>query len=276
MRCLLWLACTGPLLLVGCGKDSASLSDIKEWLMAFPNPSAHPNDPVLARMGDNVVRASEFRSYVQSRLGLLGPRAATTDRRQWLEQLLYEKATDRLAREAGVQIDPAKRLMLAEMEHGYLMSAFIKQIPLSDDEMRAYYQIHAREFIPPEAMISHVRVGSPAQARKIRALLEKGKSVPGMQRNKVSQTPSPRNLSGIQFVNAVFALKPGQVAGPLQTRWGFEMVRREVLPPSSALPFEAVKEQVRARAQAAKLVAIYSHTRSTQKLEVDEKLLNSL
>ncbi len=109
--------------------------------------------------------------------------------------------------ELGVQLDSAQLQILEQMEYGFLISAYSKQFPVTEADMRSYYLLHSKEFVSDEVMVTHVSVSSPSRASQIRTLLEKGKPVPGIKKDKVARKPKPGKMMDYQFINAIFCVE---------------------------------------------------------------------
>jgi hypothetical protein len=194
------------LLMSGCVKDGPNTTDFKEWLLACPNPfEAHPDGPVIARGGDVVVRASEFRRWVQGTTGGRIPVDIPVEtRRRVLDQVLYRKVVTKIGKEAGVQMNPLALQTVENLQFTYLMSALIHSLPASDEEMRSYYHLHAKEILPSEVLVSRILLKSLAQAQKAQALLKKGRPAPGLLKDQFS--PTDRGRMDPEVARVIFAL----------------------------------------------------------------------
>ena len=139
---------------------------------------------------------------------------------------------------------------------------------VSDEELKNHYQSNIDRYrTPEERRASHILIPAGAQAgaddkakSKAQAedLLKQIKSSPGKfaeLAKKFSKDPGSsekggdlgffgRGLMVKPFDDAVFALKVGELAGPVETQYGYHIIRLDAIKPSEATPFEAVKQQI--------------------------------
>ena len=139
---------------------------------------------------------------------------------------------------------------------------------VTDEELKDYYQANIERYrTPEERRASHILIPAAANAgaedkAKARAqaedLLKQVKSAPGTFAElaaKFSKDPGSaekggdlgffgRGLMVKPFDEAVFALKVGELAGPVETQYGYHIIRLDAIKPQQATPFEAVKQQI--------------------------------
>ncbi len=139
---------------------------------------------------------------------------------------------------------------------------------VTDEELKNYYQANIERFrTPEERRASHILIAAAASASaedKARAkaqaedLLKQIKSSPGKFAElaaKYSKDPGSaekggdlgffaRGLMVKPFDDAVFALKVGELAGPVETQYGYHIIRVDAVKPSQTTPFDAVKQQI--------------------------------
>jgi peptidyl-prolyl cis-trans isomerase D len=138
---------------------------------------------------------------------------------------------------------------------------------VTDEELKNHYQANIERYrTPEERRASHILIPAPASASaedKARAkaqaedLLKQIKSSPGKFAGlaaKFSKDPGSaekggdlgffgRGLMVKPFDAAVFA--PGwRLAGPVETQYGYHIIRLDALKPPQTTPFEAVKQQI--------------------------------
>ncbi|HKQ24151.1 MAG TPA: SurA N-terminal domain-containing protein [Burkholderiales bacterium] len=139
---------------------------------------------------------------------------------------------------------------------------------VTDEELKNYYQANIERYSSPEERrASHILIPAPASAGaadKAKAkdqaedLLKQIRSAPGKFAElaaRFSKDPGSaekggdlgffgRGLMVKPFDDAVFALKVGELAGPVETQYGYHIIRLVEIKPSHATPFEAVKKQI--------------------------------
>jgi peptidyl-prolyl cis-trans isomerase C len=145
--------------------------------------------------------------------------------------------------------------------------------PVTEAQVRAYYASHLRELeIPDRVRLSHilVRVPRPSpegqrqearqRAERILERVRHGEDFEKLARELSEDDETsrlggrlpetPRGVFEPDFEAQVFALRPGQVSGVIESRFGFHIVRLEEKIPGRLPPFEEVKDAVRARVSA--------------------------
>ena len=158
---------------------------------------------------------------------------------------------------------------------------------VTDEELKNYYQANIERYrTPEERRASHILIPAPASAgaeEKSRAktqaeeLLKQIRSSPGKFAElaaKFSKDPGSaekggdlgffgRGLMVKPFDDAVFALKVGELAGPVETQYGYHIIRLDAIKPSQATPFEAVKQQIADEVRKPKLGRAYAEAADT-------------
>ncbi|RMG48943.1 MAG: hypothetical protein D6718_00725 [Acidobacteria bacterium] len=148
--------------------------------------------------------------------------------------------------------------------------AVASTIDISDEEIEAYYQQNRDQYKRPEQRRARhilVRVEPDAdeaaieearrKAQAIRERIDAGEDFAALAR-KLSEDEGTRDKGGDlgffargqmvpAFEEAVFGMSPGEVAGPVRTRYGFHVIRLEEVQEEGLQPLEEVKEQIRAQ-----------------------------
>ena len=145
--------------------------------------------------------------------------------------------------------------------------AFTAKVPLTDAEVRDYYEANAQRFeIPKTVEASHILIRLPADAdaaavqaaeRRIQDVLKlarEGKDFGDLAR-QYSEDEGTRNQGGslgafpreamIQpFADVAFGLPPGQVSDPVRTRFGLHLIKVSKVNEGRSRSFEEVKPEI--------------------------------
>lgn len=158
----------------------------------------------------------------------------------------------------------------AMSEFSYLVftpEALSETVAVDDAEIAAYYEKNSAEFIEPEmAKARHIlfKAGDgasadeieSAKARAMQAMLRArdGEDFAGLAR-ELSEGPSapqggdlgwfPRGAMVEPFETAAFALKPGEISDPVQTRFGWHVIKVEDRREVGAKTLEEAKDDIR-------------------------------
>jgi peptidyl-prolyl cis-trans isomerase C len=239
--------------------------------------------PVVAKVGNDTITADEFKKRLDETSPFLRARYNTVERKkEFLESLIRNELLAQEAARQGLDKSPAvkeqvKRAMIQELIKKQLDEKLAgNDIP--DSELKGFYDSHVEDFVKPErARVYHILIPAKdakekAQAqKKAEALLKdinertkKGEvnafQAAAMKESKdatsapmggdlrfVSKDELTRSYSA-QLANAAFDLKsPGEVAGPIDTPAGVELVKMQIKTPSVNRSFEESKEGIRGR-----------------------------
>jgi peptidyl-prolyl cis-trans isomerase SurA len=180
--------------------------------------------------------------------------------------------TDDMLRQAlaGEGLDiPAYRARLRKdfESHLLLMSKVGNRVKVGDDDVKAYYQAHAKEFageeevklrlilfaVPPGAAAAEeerARVAGEAALVRVAA----GEEFADLAR-QLSQGPGAsaggdlgwvrRGTMPLELERAAFALQPGATSALVRARTGFVIFKCEDRKASKVPPFEEVKDRIR-------------------------------
>lgn len=258
----------------------------------------------MAKVGDSIITLSDFKSRLQDTPAAYQQYAATPEgRRQFLNLLVREKVLLVESRKAGMQndenyhkaVDRFKKKwerdlkdyqdsLLIEM---YLARLRAKEITVTDDAARRYYDDHAADFTHPvEIQASHILVRTPEEAEQVLARLKSGESFEALAR-AVSMDPPTAARGGKlapftkgslmpEFENAVFALKDGQVSGVVKSPFGYHIIKRMSQKRLPARSFEAAKEDILNRLQREKFDQWVTQAQSSLGVQIDDKALASV
>lgn len=221
-------------------------------------------DPVIAKVGKLSITQSEFhrklaevapeyQNYVQTRQG----------RRQFLDVLIREKMILATASDSGVQKSAEYGRQLAELKaeaeerlkegREYLLTQLWlddlrKQgvVSVSDAEVRQYYQEHPNEITvrhillstPEEAfsVLKAARRGGFQQLAKTKSLDAETASAGGLMRPAIYGEVIP------ELEDVVFKTKLGEVVGPVRSKFGYHVLRKES---ERRLPFSQAEDRIR-------------------------------
>ncbi|MBQ4432097.1 MAG: peptidylprolyl isomerase [Synergistaceae bacterium] len=136
------------------------------------------------------------------------------------------------------------------------MREIIKDIAVSDDEARKFYDDNPAMFKQPERVRAlHILVSDDATLAKVQEELKAGKSFdavakeysidPGSAANGGDLGEFPRGVMVPEFEKVAFDLKnPGDVSEPVKSQFGWHIIKLEEHIPESPMPFEQVKPRI--------------------------------
>ncbi|TBH20085.1 peptidylprolyl isomerase [Thermus thermamylovorans] len=179
-----------------------------------------------------------------------------------------EEALLQALREAGVPGLEAYRALLAEaLALEALEGHYRSRLQASPAALRALWLLSPEFRHPALYCARHILLPTLEAAQEARARLEGGEAFAQMAR-ELSQDPGSKEAGGDlgcapegtyipPFERALLALKPGEVSGPVESRFGFHLILLERVVPPGRYPLEGVEEALKAQVEAlawAKLV----------------------
>lgn len=232
------------------------------------------DDDIVAKIGNKKITVSEFNKLI----GYLDP-----ERQQMIEsnpelkatlltQLVQSMVISDLAKKKGFDKRPEIVQQIKFFSDSFLSTEYLKKevvqkISIPESELKQYYDSHQEEFKTPEMVWARhilVRVASGASEEDKKKALEKAKDIVkkiqgGEEFEKLAGEFSddqgtkskggdlgffPRGRMVKTFEDAVFALKPGEVSDPLETQFGYHIIKAEEQKEPSIEPFDTAKGKI--------------------------------
>ena len=212
---------------------------------------------VIAVVDGREVTESHLVSLVQS-LGQNAARfAGEGGRKQLVEELITQELFYSDAIANGLDKD-AEFLAAAENMYNtllkqYALSKLLGTVTVSDEEAESYFNDHKDTFKSgPSARASHILVDSKEQAEAILEEINGGLSFEEAA-SKYSSCPSRERGGDLgefgkgqmvpEFENAVFNMKAGEVSAPIQTQFGYHIIKVASINEGEDAKFEDVKDR---------------------------------
>jgi len=220
---------------------------------------------VVARVNGKALTAQDV-DFALGRLPGDGPAAVTSEKRvmalQWLidQELLIQR---------GVEIglldsDLTVRKAIAGAMIDSVVASVLAQEP-TEEELHAFYTSHAAVFaVPARVHVQHISCSgngdlntAQEQAGRASVAIARGMSFPEARERygEEDSVPLPdtllplgvlRRLLGPTLTDAVLAMQAGDISPPLRSPAGYHILRLVELQPEHLLPYEAVRQEVRA------------------------------
>lgn len=175
-----------------------------------------------------------------------------------LEQLVDQTLLAEAAREAGIDQRPTVAVQLRTQQRAILADAYLSEQALervSEDKIAALYQERYVEAEPVEEVnAAHILVESEEKAEDLRAELDAGADFAELaEEHGTDGTASrggelgwfTRDEMVPAFADAVFAMEPGSIAGPVETDFGYHLIKLNERRPRPAPPLEEVEDDLR-------------------------------
>ena len=110
------------------------------------------------------------------------------------------------------------------------------RIKITDEEIQAYFAANQEAYAVEEQIkVSHILVDSAEEAQEIRRMLSQGKEFADLAKER-STDPGSKDQGGDlglvgrgemveEFEQAAFALQPGQISDPVESEYGFHIIK---------------------------------------------------
>lgn len=216
-------------------------------------------DPVVGTVNGAEIRMSDV-----VRIKNADPRLAQAPLKAVYPMLLDNLIREQLLAEAGrkdnLGKDPEVQLAMKNAEtriiaQTYALRQTIKQV--TDQQAQSRYNELKKEYKPVEEIRArHILVASYDDANALLADLKAGKKFEELAAEK-SKDPGAQNGGDLgffrkddmvpEFSDVAFKLKPGQVSQPVQTQFGWHVIKVEEKRMSKAPDFDQVKDDIKGR-----------------------------
>jgi len=193
--------------------------------------------------------------------------------REVLFQAAKKKALDKNA-DIATQIDLARQAVLIQA----FIEDFVKSHPIKDEDLKSQYDQGRAQMGDNEYKARHILVEKEDVARTVLAELKKGGDFnklakehskdPGSKDNGGDLDWGPAGRYVKPFGDALKALKKGETTEvPVQTQFGWHVIKLDDVRPVKAPTFDEVKENLNKRAQQEQVAKFVQDLRSKAKVE---------
>jgi len=243
---------------------------------ASPTESAD----VVATVNGKPIDKSEFELYLQNVQQQSQREVTEAEKSQILDQFIGMKLAAEAAEKSGVakQAKVEDQLSLARMnvivDAG--LQKYLEENPVTDAELKPEYDAQVAQ-MPREYHARHILVEDKATADAITKDLQGGADFAktAKEKSKDSSANSGGDLGWFTldtmvkpFGDAVSALQPGQLsAEPVQSQFGWHVIKLEGSRAAAAPAFEEVKDRVKMIVQRKKLQSYLDELRKGAKIE---------
>jgi peptidyl-prolyl cis-trans isomerase C len=260
------VALLAPLVLAACNKAAAPAPEATGERVATVNGKALPK--------------SQFDLYVANMNRQTGREMPEDQKGQLLDQYISMQLAADEAEKAGIEKDQKVRDQLALARLQVLVDAglqkYLEAHPVQESELRPEYDAQVAA-LPREYHARHILVDDQAAAVAITKELKGGADFAKIaaKRSKDSSSKSGGDLGWFTldtmvkpFADAVKTMQPGQLTEqPVQSQYGWHVIKLEESRATSAPPFDEVKDRVKMIVQRKKLQAHLEDLRKAAKVE---------
>lgn len=245
--------------------DASSISEIERAVSGGSAPAPElPDDlsleTVMATVGDTEITLGQL---LVARQGLPGEFQQLPDEillQALIEQVANQSLLANAAREAELDQKPAVQIALENQERAVLAGAYLAEAigeRVNEETVEAYYNEHFAEAEPvKQVRAAHILVEDEETAKEIKAKLDEGGDFAALAGEFGTDATASRggDLGWFShedmvppFADAAFAMEPGTISDPVQTSFGWHIIklnetRTRPVPPLSAVRGEIATE----------------------------------
>ena len=248
--------------------------------IAFVPLPASADDPVVARVNGVDIKQSSLdfaASEVSSRLATLPPE----DRRRMLVQYLIENELmagaaekENLNKEASFS-DHLRYYQRRALSQAFFNSRIRKAIP--EEAAKKIYDERIAQLKPEqEVRARHILVGSEDEAKQIAERLKKGEDFAALAKEKSKDTTAVGGDLGFfirgrmikEFEDAAYALEVGEISEPVQTQFGWHIIKVEEKRERPLPSFDEVKDAITVQLVQQKAKEVVTGLQKEAKIEI--------
>lgn len=194
----------------------------------------------------------ELLSQVAEERGITVSEQEIEDR--WQQEIAFqgdEQALLDLLVTLGLTEEQARQQLAVQVAQEKLQEAVAAEVEVDEQQVRAMFEERAAQGQYERADVSHILVETEEEAQAILELLAQGEGFEDLARERSTDPGSaeqggnlgqqPRGTFVEEFEAAVWEATPGEIIGPVQTQFGFHIIRVNEFIRSS---FEDVRESL--------------------------------
>ena len=153
----------------------------------------------------------------------------------------------------GVTVDDLRRQARSNL---LVKKNLLPEIEVTEEALQQYFTDHKEDYDEPEQVRArHILVESLAEAEEVKRLLDEGADFAKLASEK-STDPGSKDQGGDlgyfergtmapEFEEVAFTLQPGQISEPVQTDYGYHIIKVEDHKMAHSPTYDEVKERVR-------------------------------
>ena len=180
-------------------------------------------------------------------------------KKQLLEQMISFDLINKLGNEMKINETEEYKANLAQLEKDLItqvtINKILSEVTVTDDDAKKYYEDHKNEFEQPATVSAkHILVDNEELCLEIKNKIENGEMSFEEAAKQYSTCPSKeqggnlgvfgRGMMVPEFEEAAFTLDLEKVSEPVQTQFGYHLIKVEAKNEATTSEFETVKNQI--------------------------------
>jgi peptidyl-prolyl cis-trans isomerase C len=254
---------------------------------SLPTP-ALAQDATVATINGATITETDLTSAMEEFEQQLARVPEAERKKVTLERIIDMRIIAQAAAKDGLDKDPTVLRRLESIRVQLLTSEYVRkkvEAAITDDDLKARYEKEMAAYTAPEEVkASHILVETKEQADEVMKELAAGKAFADIAKEKSIDPGSKENGGDLgyfqrgqmvpEFEQAAFGLEKGAVTKePVQTQFGFHIIKQEDKRAGEKPAFDAVKDQVREVVAAEKFREALAALRKDAKIDYNDATL---
>jgi len=179
---------------------------------------------------------------------------------RFMRELILQELLAKEGKRQQIDQDPEVQIRLRMQMNNTLARTMVQksveeQSDITDDKLKAHYDANKSHYREEETVTaSHILVKTEPEAQALLEALKGGKDFAELAKEKSTGPSGPqggslgsfgRGRMVPAFEQAAFALKPGEVSEPVQTQFGWHVIKVTEHTEGKQQDFEQAKEEIR-------------------------------
>ena len=212
---------------------------------------------------------------------------------KFADELVKREMLSQEAKKKGFENDAEYKKKVEEFKKLTLISLLLQKeveekAKVTDKDVKDYYEAHKAELTTNnQVRASHILVKNEEEAKKILEQVKKGADFAKIAKEKSVDAGSAKNGGDLgffsrgqmvpEFENAAFALKQGEVGGPVKTQFGYHIIKVTGKKEGKIVEFEKVKDLLTQKVTAEKQKQVFdsymNELKKSYKVEINKDAL---
>lgn len=227
---------------------------------------------ILATVGGQSITEADVEAFLAG-LGQRGEAYRSPEgKAAVLEELINRRLFLLEATRGLFEAEPAFKAQLKQAKEslliGYAMEKALSAVTVKDAEVEKFYEENKDKLMGGDTVnASHILVPSEEECKRIREEIEGGAISFEQAAEKYSACPSGKEGGSLgdfgrgqmvpEFEAACYAMQEGEISAPVQTQFGYHLIRLNSKKAGEVAPLEAVREELKAKLLRDKQQAAY-------------------
>jgi peptidyl-prolyl cis-trans isomerase C len=240
---------------------------MKKWFMFFVvlctavsfGCARRPEGDVIATVNKKPITVTMLEEKIE-KLPQHYQAFAAQHKKEVVDEMIIEELLHKEAKRRKLDKDPDIKELITDATRKILIARVIedetrKSAPVSEDDVKDYYNQHKEEYMIPEMVrASHILTSTEEEAEQAKGELARGADfgAVAMEYSKDLTKDRGGDLGYFkkgqmipEFENAAFSLEPGQTSDIIKTRFGYHIIKLTDRKPAAYRSLDEVKDEVR-------------------------------